>query len=114
MTTEQNMKTLLAAFGYCVAAFTVMRFASTHGHNFGPIVASVAVPFFVSAALSYFAGFSLARCAMAAGFTYLFLLYSIWSSGLEAVGAAPLVLMPLFVFLGHRAGERYRQTKDRG
>lgn len=114
MTTEQNLKTLLAAFVHSVVVFIVMRFASTRGHNFGPAVVSTVVPFGSAFALTAFAGFSLARCALAAAFVYLFLLYSIWFSGLEAVGAGPLFLMPLFTFLGHYAGERYHQTKHRG
>ncbi len=114
MTTEQNMRTLFAAFAYTVAAFAVMRFASTHGDNYGPMAVSTGVPFGFAFALTVFMGFSLARCAQAAAFTFFFLLYSIWSSGFEAVGVLPLVLMPLFVFLGERAGERYLRSKNRG
>jgi hypothetical protein len=114
MTTEQNLKALLAAFAYCAAAFTVMRFASTHAQNYGPMTVSTGIPFGFAFGLTAFAGFSLARCAFAALFVYLFLLYSIWWSGLEAVGIAPIFLMPFFTFLGHRAGERYLQMKHRG
>jgi hypothetical protein len=114
MTTEQNLKTLFAAFGYCVAAFAVMRVSSTHAWNYGPMITSTAVPFACSFLLAALGGFSLARCALAAAFTYLFLLYSIWWSGLAAVGVAPLILMPLFVFLGYFAGERYLRLKHRG
>jgi len=109
-----NLKTLAAAIVYAIAAFAVMRFASLHAQNYGPIAASTGIPFGFSFALADLGGFSLARCAIAASFVYLFLLYSIWFSGLAAVGLSPLFLMPLFVFFGHLAGERYRQKKNRG
>jgi len=114
MTTEQNLKTLLAAFGFCAVSFCVMRFASTHGHNYGPMVVTTFVPFLFSAGLTFQARFSLLRCAQAAAFVFAFLLFSVWSSGLAAVGVMPIVLLPLSVFLGAAAGERCHLIKNRG
>ena len=113
-TVPDGLKTLAAALGYALVAFVVLRLASTHGQNFGPMVASTLVPFGFSFGLMHLAGFSVVRCAAAAAFVYFFLLFSIWQSGFAAVGALPLVLMPLSVFLGHAAGDLYHQSKYRG
>lgn len=102
----RNLKTLGAAMAFAAAAYVLMKFASSRNSGLGPMAVYTVLPFAAAAGLTFWARFTLVQCAAAAALVYLFMLASIWSSGLKSIGIFPVISMPLFVFLGHLTGER--------